>query len=316
MNQTFVKKIKIFLLANFLFGMLVLPFMARASEEVATPENQRCDFLQSLLNIKYDNSALEEAEKEAGNLAEGLPRFCTLSELLLALIDNILKGAAIFAVIIIMWGGYSYLFSAGDEEQAEKGKKTLMYAIMGLVIIIMAFTIVRILASTLTSPPGGPSASQEAGGGGSGGTQNPGSVSPQGIVLAPIPSSVSSQGPFSIIATVRADKAERLALLCGGSTDSCLITVSVDGQQRAQSSFSKNITQFVANASVPGPFNPGSSLDVVVKINGVEVSSGAVQVSGGGNSYSSYTACLNETGDVNGCCDLFPQERVCAIGND
>ena len=52
-------------------------------------------------------------------------------------------------VIFLMVGGFWYLSSAGNEEQAEKGQKTITNSIIGLVVIIMAYAIVRIVAGLL-----------------------------------------------------------------------------------------------------------------------------------------------------------------------
>jgi hypothetical protein len=39
----------------------------------------------------------------------------------------------------------------GNDEQAEKGRKALTNAIIGLLIVILAFTIVQVVTNTLTS---------------------------------------------------------------------------------------------------------------------------------------------------------------------
>ena len=54
------------------------------------------------------------------------------------------------AVLFLIIGGFYYITSAGNEEQAEKGRKTLINSIIGLVVIILSYTIVRIVASTIT----------------------------------------------------------------------------------------------------------------------------------------------------------------------
>ncbi len=82
----------------------------------------------------------------------------------------ILAGA--LAVLFLIIGGFWYLTSAGNEEQATKGKKALMYSILGLVIIVLSYSIVSIVVRTLTSTPqeiiGGSSSTS------SGGTPSPG----------------------------------------------------------------------------------------------------------------------------------------------
>ena len=46
------------------------------------------------------------------------------------------------AVLMIIWGAYQYFTAYGNEEKAQKGKTTLMWAIIGLVVIILAQVII------------------------------------------------------------------------------------------------------------------------------------------------------------------------------
>lgn len=50
--------------------------------------------------------------------------------------------AAGIAVIVIIVGGLSYVLSNGDPQKAAKAKDTILYAVIGLVVAIMATTIV------------------------------------------------------------------------------------------------------------------------------------------------------------------------------
>lgn len=66
---------------------------------------------------------------------------------------NLLTGVAgIIAFIFIIIGGYQYMTSIGNEEQANKAKQTLLYAFIGLIIILGAYAIIRfIMMKTLKS---------------------------------------------------------------------------------------------------------------------------------------------------------------------
>lgn len=52
-------------------------------------------------------------------------------------------------VILIIWGGFQYLTSFGNDEKATAGKKTLTYAIIGLIIVILALIIIQIILDVL-----------------------------------------------------------------------------------------------------------------------------------------------------------------------
>ncbi len=73
-----------------------------------------------------------------------------LDEFILGIInDYLLPLAGLIAVVFIIIGGYQYIFSGANEDLAEKGKKTLTNAIIGLVIVILSYVIVRVIATTL-----------------------------------------------------------------------------------------------------------------------------------------------------------------------
>jgi hypothetical protein len=50
----------------------------------------------------------------------------------------------------VVIGGYQYITSAGNEEQSEKGKKTLVNAIIGIVVIVLSFTIINVVVNTVS----------------------------------------------------------------------------------------------------------------------------------------------------------------------
>jgi hypothetical protein len=55
------------------------------------------------------------------------------------------------AVIMIIIGGVNYATSQGDAAKVKKGKDTILYGIIGLVIAILAFAIVSFVLSALQS---------------------------------------------------------------------------------------------------------------------------------------------------------------------
>jgi len=71
---------------------------------------------------------------------------------------SIIVGAA--SVIMIIIGGFRYVISGGDSNGVSGAKNTIMYAIIGLVVVIFAQVIVAFVYSNATT-----------GGGGSGGAE-------------------------------------------------------------------------------------------------------------------------------------------------
>ena len=58
--------------------------------------------------------------------------------------------AGAIAVLFLIIGGYMYLTSAGNEEQAEKGRKTVTNSLIGIVIIILSYVIVNVITNLVT----------------------------------------------------------------------------------------------------------------------------------------------------------------------
>ena len=71
-------------------------------------------------------------------------------------ITNILNAllvlAAIAALVMIIVGGVRYIFSGGDEEQAKSAKNTILYALVGLVVIALAAVAVNFILAAVGPP--------------------------------------------------------------------------------------------------------------------------------------------------------------------
>jgi len=50
------------------------------------------------------------------------------------------------SVIMIILGGLRYVTSNGDAKQAEAGKNTILYSVIGIIVAIAAYAIVRFVA--------------------------------------------------------------------------------------------------------------------------------------------------------------------------
>ncbi|OGM93638.1 hypothetical protein A2524_03550 [Candidatus Wolfebacteria bacterium RIFOXYD12_FULL_48_21] len=68
----------------------------------------------------------------------------TITDVLNRLIDYGIAIAASLAAIMILWGAFQIMTSAGVEKKYAAGKQTILYALGGLVIIILARGLVAI----------------------------------------------------------------------------------------------------------------------------------------------------------------------------
>lgn len=65
------------------------------------------------------------------------------------IINGLLLFAGAVAVLFLIIGGFRYVVSAGNPDQVEGAKKTILYAILGLIIIFIAFLLVQVLLGTV-----------------------------------------------------------------------------------------------------------------------------------------------------------------------
>jgi hypothetical protein len=64
-------------------------------------------------------------------------------------VGYILMAVGIICVLFIIWGGIRYATSGGDAEKVKNAKNTLLYAIIGLAICILAGAITGLVTSVL-----------------------------------------------------------------------------------------------------------------------------------------------------------------------
>ncbi len=75
------------------------------------------------------------------------------------IINVIIGVAGLVAVIFIIIGGINYMTSSGESTKVEKARKTILYAVIGLVIVALAFTITNFVIANIN---GDQSSSEEA----------------------------------------------------------------------------------------------------------------------------------------------------------
>ncbi len=65
----------------------------------------------------------------------------TIGSLIETIINIILYVAGIVAVIYLLYAGIAYITSAGDEAKATKARQGIINAVIGIIIILLAFVI-------------------------------------------------------------------------------------------------------------------------------------------------------------------------------
>ena len=74
------------------------------------------------------------------------PLFRTITNVLLFIIGAV-------SVIMLILGGFRYTISQGDSTAIQNAKNTILYAIIGIVVSVLAFAIVNFVISNFAASP-------------------------------------------------------------------------------------------------------------------------------------------------------------------
>lgn len=66
-------------------------------------------------------------------------------ELIISIAQKVIQFGALFAIGAIVFSGIRYTTSAGDDEKIKSAKNTAVFAIVGLVLLLIAFPLVDIV---------------------------------------------------------------------------------------------------------------------------------------------------------------------------
>lgn len=72
-------------------------------------------------------------------------------------LEDVIKGAlgvvigivGLIAVVVIVYGGILITVSGGDEEKSKAGKNYLLYGIIGLVVVILSYSIISYIVTSV-----------------------------------------------------------------------------------------------------------------------------------------------------------------------
>ena len=124
-----MKKVKIILASVlFMLGLVATP-LAVSSVSYATPKSEVCSGVQGVGGGDCNGDSLNNFLKKIINI-------------LLFVIGAI-------AVLMIIIGGLRYVLSAGDQNAVTSAKNTILYAVVGLVVAVMAYAIVNFVLGSL-----------------------------------------------------------------------------------------------------------------------------------------------------------------------
>jgi hypothetical protein len=77
----------------------------------------------------------------------------TLETLLGRSLNVVLGLLAVSALVVVLYGGFIYLTSLGDEQKASQAKKILLWAIIGLLVVGVAWSLVAMIGRLFEPGP-------------------------------------------------------------------------------------------------------------------------------------------------------------------
>lgn len=73
----------------------------------------------------------------------------TVSTLINVIVPILMTVGGFLFLVMLLIGAFTYLTSAGQQEQLKKAQQTLTFAILGLVFVVFSFIIVKIIGIIL-----------------------------------------------------------------------------------------------------------------------------------------------------------------------
>lgn len=96
--------------------------------------------------------ALTVQEGAEAARAEGMPAELIGADGVFTRFTNIaLYVVGAISVIMLIWGGLRYITSGGDSKKVTDAKNTVLYAIIGLIIAVLAYAIINFVLTTIDS---------------------------------------------------------------------------------------------------------------------------------------------------------------------
>jgi len=89
-----------------------------------------------------------------GNLVYGSSKPKDLRETVLSIIQGALAVLGTLFVVLLIYGGFLYMTSSGKEDHIKKAKNLILYAVIGLVIIVISYSVTFFIFRSLIESAG------------------------------------------------------------------------------------------------------------------------------------------------------------------
>lgn len=86
-----------------------------------------------------------------GQLDNPLGENKTVQDVIVLVISYLLGILGVVALAMVVYGGLQYVYSAGNSERLQKAKETILWALIGVAIVILSLSIMRFVISAFSS---------------------------------------------------------------------------------------------------------------------------------------------------------------------
>jgi threonine/homoserine/homoserine lactone efflux protein len=76
-------------------------------------------------------------------------QYTDLPTFIYGVIDLVISLSALLAVAFLIYAGFKYILSAGDEDKAADAGKTIVYTLLGLIICFIAPVVIRFVLNNV-----------------------------------------------------------------------------------------------------------------------------------------------------------------------
>ena len=132
-----IKSLKTMLLTVFSMGALLTPVMVPAVAHGAIDENIACG-----ADIDINATGCSPSDPQAEDNVNNIIRLAIN-------LFSVIVG--IISVVMIIVGGVKYITSGGASEKVTGAKSTILYAVIGLIVVALAQIIVRFVLSKVST---------------------------------------------------------------------------------------------------------------------------------------------------------------------
>jgi len=130
---------KILITASMLvFGALSLAPAYVSALDCSNPQTTQ-DQIQCGANDASGNNGKKDASTSIDNTIKSIVNLLSVA-------------VGVIAVIMIIVGGFRYITSGGKQDSVASAKNTILYAVIGLVVVALAQVIVRFVLTNVTKP--------------------------------------------------------------------------------------------------------------------------------------------------------------------